>query len=41
VKQVIRSVRIDDCIRFARRVMEQGDSERMRAMIDGFGRGDG
>jgi phosphoenolpyruvate-protein phosphotransferase len=38
VKQVIRSVEIDTCVRFARRVMEQGDPERLRAMIDSFGR---
>jgi phosphoenolpyruvate-protein phosphotransferase len=38
VKQVIRSVEIDACVRFARRVMEQGDSEKIRAMVDGFGR---
>lgn len=37
VKQVIRSVKIDDCIRFARRVMEQGDAERIREMLDTFG----
>jgi phosphotransferase system enzyme I (PtsI) len=41
VKQVIRSVRIDACVRFARRVMEQGDPERIRTILDGFGRGDG
>jgi phosphoenolpyruvate-protein phosphotransferase len=40
VKQVIRSVEIDTCIRFARRVMEQSDPERIRAMLDGFGRGE-
>ena len=40
VKQVIRSVQIDDCVRFARRVMEQSDPERIRAMVDGFGRGE-
>jgi len=40
VKQAIRSVAIDACIRFARRVMEQSDPERIRAMVDGFGRGD-
>ena len=40
VKQMIRSVQIDACVRFARRVMEQGDTERIRAMVDGFGRGD-
>ncbi len=39
VKQVIRSVEIGDCIRFARRLMEQGDPERIRSMLDGFGRG--
>ena len=41
VKQVIRSVQIDACIRFARRVMEQSDPERIRTMMDGFGRGEG
>jgi phosphoenolpyruvate-protein phosphotransferase len=41
VKQVIRSVQIDACVRFARRLMEQADPERIRAMIDGFGRVDG
>jgi phosphotransferase system enzyme I (PtsI) len=38
VKQVIRSVEIGACVRFARRVMEQGDSERIRALVDGFGK---
>jgi phosphoenolpyruvate-protein phosphotransferase len=37
VKQVIRSVDIASCTRFARRVMEQGDPERIRALVDGFG----
>jgi phosphoenolpyruvate-protein phosphotransferase len=41
VKQVIRSVAIDACVRFARRVMEQSDPDRIRAMVDGFGRGEG
>jgi len=41
VKQVIRSVGIDACVRFARRVMEQSDPERIRAMVDGFGRTEG
>jgi phosphoenolpyruvate-protein phosphotransferase len=41
VKQVIRSVQIDACVRFARRVMEQGDPERIRALVEGFGRGVG
>jgi phosphoenolpyruvate-protein kinase (PTS system EI component) len=40
VKQVIRSVEIDACVRFARRVMEQADPERIRAMLDSFGRAD-
>jgi hypothetical protein len=40
VKQAIRAVNIADCVRFARRVMEQGDSERIQALIDGFGQGD-
>lgn len=39
VKQMIRSVQIDACVRFARRVMEQGDPERIQALLDGFGRG--
>ena len=39
VKQMIRSVQIDVCVRFARRVMEQGDPERIRAMVEAFGRG--
>ncbi len=38
VKQVVRGVEIDACIRFARRVMEQGDAETIKAMLDGFGR---
>jgi len=38
VKQVVRGVEIDACVRFARRLMEQGDPERINAMIDGFGR---
>jgi phosphoenolpyruvate-protein phosphotransferase len=41
VKQAIRTVQIDSCVRFARRVMEQGDSERIRTMVEGFGRGNG
>lgn len=40
VKQVIRSVAIDACVRFARRVMEQSDPERIRTMLDHFGRVD-
>lgn len=40
VKQMIRSVEIGACIRFARRVMEQSDPEQIRGMLDGFGRSD-
>ncbi len=36
VKQVVRSVQIDACVRFARRLMEQGDPERIKAMVDSF-----
>ncbi len=41
VKQMIRSVEISACIRFARRVMEQSDPEQIRALVAGFGRTDG
>src|ERR1700761_6127449 len=41
VKQAIRGVAIDNCVRFARRVMEESDPERIRVLLDGFGRGDG
>jgi phosphoenolpyruvate-protein phosphotransferase len=41
VKQVIRSVEIAACIRFARRVMEQSDPEQIRLMVEGFGRPEG
>jgi phosphoenolpyruvate-protein phosphotransferase len=33
VKQAIRALRIDDCARFARRVMEQSDPARIQEMI--------
>ena len=36
VKQIVRSIQIDACVRFARRLMEQGDPERIKAMVDGF-----
>ena len=36
VKQVIRSVEIDTCARFARRIMEQSDPVAIRALIAGF-----
>ena len=37
VKQVVRSVEIDACVRFARRVMEQGDPEKIAELVAGFG----
>ena len=37
VKQAVRSCNIDDCARFARRVMEQSDPARIREMVLGFG----
>ena len=36
VKQVVRSVTIDACARFARQVMEQSDPAKIRAMVAGF-----
>lgn len=36
VKQMVRAVAIDDCIRFARRVMEQSDPERIQELVVGF-----
>ncbi len=41
VKQVIRSVSTDACVRFARRIMEQSDPEQIRALVDSFGRNEG
>ena len=41
VKQVVRSVQIDACARFARRVMEQTDSQIIRSMVAEFGRSGG
>jgi phosphotransferase system enzyme I (PtsI) len=40
VKQAVRSVQIDDCVRLARRVMDQSDAERIREMVDAFGKED-
>jgi phosphotransferase system enzyme I (PtsI) len=37
VKQVVRAVDSDACVRFARRVMEQADPEAIRALLAGFG----
>ena len=39
VKQVVRSIALDVCVRFARRVMEQGDPEQIRNLLDNFGAG--
>ena len=36
VKQAIRAVSIDDCARFARRVMEQSDADRIQELVDAF-----
>ncbi len=33
VKQAVRAARIDDCARFARRVLEESDPERIQALI--------
>jgi phosphotransferase system enzyme I (PtsI) len=38
VKQAVRAVSIDDCARFARRVMEQSDPARIQALVNGFGK---
>lgn len=38
VKQAVRAVEIDACARFARRVMEQSDPERIKEMVAGFGK---
>ena len=35
VKQAVRAVRIEDCVRFARRVMEQADPRAIAALVDG------
>jgi phosphoenolpyruvate-protein phosphotransferase len=38
VKQTVRGVEIDECVRFARRVMEQSDPVRIRELVTGFSR---
>jgi phosphotransferase system enzyme I (PtsI) len=38
VKQAVRAVSIDDCARFARRVMEQSDPVRIQELVMGFGK---
>ncbi len=35
VKQAVRAVRIEDCVRFARRVMEQADPRAIAALVEG------
>jgi phosphotransferase system enzyme I (PtsI) len=37
VKQAVRAVSIDDCARFARRVMEQSDPGRIQELVSNFG----
>jgi phosphotransferase system enzyme I (PtsI) len=39
VKQAVRALDIGDCARFARRVMEQSDPQRIRELVDGFASG--
>lgn len=39
VKQAVRGLDIDDCARFARRVMEQSDPARIQELVQGFGEG--
>lgn len=39
VKQAVRALDIGDCARFARRVMEQSDPERIRELVAGFAQG--
>ena len=36
VKQVVRGIRIDDCVRLARHVMEQADSGRIKELVEEF-----
>jgi phosphotransferase system enzyme I (PtsI) len=35
VKQAVRAANIDDCVRFARKVMEQSDPALIRAIVMG------
>ena len=39
VKQAVRGFNIDDCARFARRVMEQSDPAHIQALVMGFSHG--
>ena len=36
VKQTVRGVKIDDCVRLARRVMEQADSAKIAELVEAF-----
>ena len=36
MKQAVRAVEIDACARFARRVMEQSDPDKIEELIAGF-----
>jgi phosphoenolpyruvate-protein phosphotransferase (PTS system enzyme I) len=36
VKQIVRAVHIDACVRFARHVMEQSDPIKIREMLEAF-----
>jgi phosphotransferase system enzyme I (PtsI) len=36
VKQAVRSVAIDDCARFARRIMDQSDPEKIEELVANF-----
>ncbi|MFC0410827.1 phosphoenolpyruvate--protein phosphotransferase [Roseomonas elaeocarpi] len=38
VKQAVRTLKIDDCARFARRVMEQSDPARIQELVMEFGK---
>jgi phosphoenolpyruvate-protein phosphotransferase len=37
VKQVVRNVEIDTCVRLARKVMEQSDPDTIKSLLQGFG----
>ncbi|TPG60384.1 phosphoenolpyruvate--protein phosphotransferase [Roseomonas nepalensis] len=41
VKQMVRALNVDDCARFARRVMEQSDPERIQELVMNFVPGEG
>jgi len=41
VKQMVRALNVDDCARFARRVMEQSDPKRIQELVMSFVPGEG